>query len=112
MRPFSVLQPLTPTIQRCRRILFEPFRLSKWLRLGFWAFLAGATPGVTSVVLGPGGSAQRSVGCPSGAVLLLGVGALMAWLVHQEDAPEPWSGEEESHALPPYTHAHAAPAHG
>ena len=44
MQPLSVIQPLTPAIQRTRRILFEPFQLSRWLRLGFCAFLMGSTP--------------------------------------------------------------------
>lgn len=43
MRPRSVIQPLTPAIQHTRRILFEPFLLSKWLRLGFCAFLMGSS---------------------------------------------------------------------
>jgi hypothetical protein len=44
LQPLSVIQPLTPAIQRTRRILFEPFQLSRWLRLGFCAFLTGSSP--------------------------------------------------------------------
>jgi hypothetical protein len=40
----AFIQPLSPAIQRTRRILFEPFQLSKWLGLGFCSFLMGSTP--------------------------------------------------------------------
>lgn len=41
LNPLSVIEPITPAIQRTKRILFEPFQLNKWLRLGFCAFLMG-----------------------------------------------------------------------
>ncbi len=37
----SVIEPIAIAIQRTRRILFQPFELGKWLRLGFCAFLIG-----------------------------------------------------------------------
>jgi hypothetical protein len=57
--PLSVIQPLSPAIQRTRRILFEPFLLSKWLRLGFCSFLMGSTP-IGSNPLGGLGDWSRS----------------------------------------------------
>jgi hypothetical protein len=37
----SVTEPIVTAVQRTRHILFQPFNLPKWLRLGFCAFLAG-----------------------------------------------------------------------
>lgn len=42
MPSLSVIQPISPAIQRTQRILFQPFHLSKWLRLGFCAFVMGS----------------------------------------------------------------------
>ena len=41
MSSFSVTEPIVTAVQHTRRILFQPFKLPKWLRLGFCAFLAG-----------------------------------------------------------------------
>ena len=41
MSTLSVIQPVSTAIRRTSRILFEPFVLSKWLRLGFCSFLMG-----------------------------------------------------------------------
>lgn len=43
MQSLSVIEPVSVAVQRTKRILFEPFALSKWLRLGFCAFLMGST---------------------------------------------------------------------
>lgn len=42
MPSLSILQPLSPAVRRTQRILFQPFQLSKWLQLGFCAFLMGS----------------------------------------------------------------------
>jgi hypothetical protein len=42
--PLSVIEPITVSFQRTTRILFHPFTLSKWLRLGFCSFLMGSLP--------------------------------------------------------------------
>jgi hypothetical protein len=39
--PLSVLDPIAPAIARTKWMLFQPFDLGKWLRLGFCAFLMG-----------------------------------------------------------------------
>jgi hypothetical protein len=39
--PLSVLAPIDIAIGRTKRILFGPFHLEKWLKLGFCAFLSG-----------------------------------------------------------------------
>lgn len=44
MSTLSVIQPVSVAIRCTRRILFEPFVLSKWLRLGFCSFLMGSLP--------------------------------------------------------------------
>lgn len=44
MAPLSVIDPIPVALQRTRRILFQPFLLNKWLRLGFCAFLMGSAP--------------------------------------------------------------------
>ncbi len=38
--PVSVVNPVTPAIERTKKILFRPFDLGKWCVLGFCAFLA------------------------------------------------------------------------
>jgi len=35
----SIIEPINPAIERTKLILFQPFDLGKWLRLGFCAFL-------------------------------------------------------------------------
>ncbi len=45
MSSLSVIDPIAVAIRRTQRILFAPFDLRKWLRLGFCAFLAGTGPG-------------------------------------------------------------------
>ena len=44
MPSLSVIAPLGVAVGRTRRILFEPFQLRKWLRLGLCAFLMGSAP--------------------------------------------------------------------
>jgi hypothetical protein len=41
----SVLEPISPAIERTRLVLFAPFDLNKWLGLGFCAFLAALGSG-------------------------------------------------------------------
>jgi hypothetical protein len=53
LHPLSLIEPLTVAFQRTKRILFEPFSVSKWLRLGFCAFLTGSPP---IAALGGGGN--------------------------------------------------------
>ncbi len=38
--PVSVLDPISPAIERAREILFRPFDLMRWLAIGFSAWLA------------------------------------------------------------------------
>jgi len=38
--PISVADPITPAIERTKKVLFQPFEFSKWIHLGFCAFLA------------------------------------------------------------------------
>jgi hypothetical protein len=52
----SVIEPIAVAIQHTRRLLFAPFDLRKWLRLGFCAFLMGAGPGGVFGGGGPGTS--------------------------------------------------------
>ena len=42
MPSISIIKPLSPAVRRTQRILFQPFQLSKWLQLGFCAFLMGS----------------------------------------------------------------------
>lgn len=44
MALLSVIAPLGVAVRRTRRILFEPFQLRKWLKLGLCAFLMGSGP--------------------------------------------------------------------
>jgi len=39
--PPSVVRPLSPAIERMKRMLFRPFDFSKWLAIGFCSWLAG-----------------------------------------------------------------------
>jgi len=55
-----VIQPILVAIQRSRRVLFEPFQLSKWLRLGFCAFLMGSAPIGMISGANPGLQSERS----------------------------------------------------
>jgi len=41
----SVVDPINPALARTKRILFQPFDLGKWLRLGFCAFLMALAEG-------------------------------------------------------------------
>ena len=41
----SVTSPVSPALERVRAVLFAPFELEKWLKLGFCAFLAGLLEG-------------------------------------------------------------------
>ena len=41
----SVLEPLTPAIERVKTMLFRPFNLEKWFIIGFCAFLANLGSG-------------------------------------------------------------------
>ena len=40
LQNISVIEPLSPAIQRVKAILFKPFELSKWFTIGFCAWLA------------------------------------------------------------------------
>jgi ABC-type maltose transport system permease subunit len=44
MSTLSIFEPISVAAQRSKRLLFEPFQLRKWLRLGFCAFLMGSLP--------------------------------------------------------------------
>ena len=63
MKP-SVTEPINPAIERTKQILFRPFDLGKWLRLGFCAFLmslgegGGFPSGGQGGGGGPGGDAN------------------------------------------------------
>lgn len=39
--PPSVTRPVSPAIERMKRMLFRPFNFSKWLAIGFCSWLAG-----------------------------------------------------------------------
>lgn len=82
MSTVSVIQPVSVAIRRTRRILFEPFVLSKWLKLGFCSFLMGGLPASSWGVGRPGGefgSGRRGI---------------------QADAALSWFQENASIALP------------
>jgi len=53
----SVVEPLTPAIERVKTILFRPFDLGKWFAIGFCAWLAH---------LGRGGGGGGGGGMPGG----------------------------------------------
>ena len=75
MSGLSVTEPVVTAVQQTRHILFQPFKLPKWLKLGFCAFLAGM--GQASGTGGLTGS-DPDFGTPdpdSGPVDLDGVGA-------------------------------------
>jgi len=57
----SVTNPITPAIDRARKILFEPFNLGKWFVIGFCAWLAGLGSAGGGHVNVPGGGG-RGVG--------------------------------------------------
>lgn len=63
MACLSVIAPISVAVQRSRRVLFEPFQLSKWLRLGFCAFLMGSAP--TSLFTGGNPGLQSRSGSDS-----------------------------------------------
>lgn len=62
MSSLSVFQPIPAAIQRAKRILFEPFQLHKWLRLGFCAFLMGPT-----LPIAPFGGGDATIDSSSGS---------------------------------------------
>jgi hypothetical protein len=103
MHSLSVIEPISAAMRQTRRVLFEPFLLSKWLRLGFCAFLMGS---LQPVGFG-GGSNTGDFGASSGVetdrfedaiawiqdhllpflagatlllVLIVGLGLLVTWL--------------------------------
>ncbi len=53
--PISIIDPISPAIDRTKLILFRPFDINKWLALGFCAFLANLGEG------GGGGSANTGM---------------------------------------------------
>ncbi len=53
----SVVEPLTPAIERVKTVLFRPFDLGKWFVIGFTAWLA---------YLGQGGGGNGGGGSPPG----------------------------------------------
>jgi hypothetical protein len=40
-REISVVEPVSPAIERVKQMLFRPFDLAKWIAIGFCAWLAG-----------------------------------------------------------------------
>ena len=44
-REISVAEPVSPALERVKRILFKPFNLGKWFTIGFCAWLAGLGEG-------------------------------------------------------------------
>jgi hypothetical protein len=40
-REISVVEPVAPALERVKQMLFKPFDLTKWITLGFCAWLAG-----------------------------------------------------------------------
>jgi hypothetical protein len=40
-REISVVEPVTPALERVKQMLFKPFDLAKWITIGFCAWLAG-----------------------------------------------------------------------
>jgi hypothetical protein len=40
-REISVAEPVSPALERVKRVLFKPFDLGKWFTIGFCAWLAG-----------------------------------------------------------------------
>ena len=55
----SVVDPIGPAIERVKMVLFRPFRLERWIVIGFCAWLAGLGEGGSG---GGGGRVQRNVG--------------------------------------------------
>ena len=54
----SVVDPIGPAIERVKMVLFRPFRLERWIVIGFCAWLAGLGEGGSG---GGGGRAQYNV---------------------------------------------------
>jgi len=52
----SVIDPISPAMQRVKLVLFDPFDLSKWFVVGFCAWLANVGRGGVRVPGGPPGS--------------------------------------------------------
>ena len=40
-REISVVEPVSPALERVKQMLFKPFDLAKWITIGFCAWLAG-----------------------------------------------------------------------
>lgn len=100
--PISVVAPVSPAIERARDLLFRPFDLSRWLVIGFSAWLAmlGEAPapsfnGRQGNQNGPGGLSEAwreftrqisdNIGwliwvVPVVLVLALAIGLLVTWL--------------------------------
>ena len=62
----SVTDPLSPAIDRTRKILFQPFNLGKWFTLGFCAWLANLGEGGGAPNFPPGGGGGGPGGGPGG----------------------------------------------
>ena len=48
----SVIDPISPAIERTKLVLFQPFDLGKWFKLGFCAFLVLQRNGLILAELG------------------------------------------------------------
>ena len=55
-REISVVEPVSPALERVKQMLFKPFDLAKWITIGFCAWLAG---------LGESGGGGFNYGNPS-----------------------------------------------
>ncbi len=73
----SVIDPITPAIDRTKLVLFQPFDFQKWLTLGFCAFLAKLGEG--------GGSISGNFGGQSGGGNGEGLDPVWGWI--QENWP-------------------------
>ena len=76
MHSLSVIEPISAALLRTRRVLFEPFLLSKWLQLGLCAVLMGS---LQPVSFGGGGSNTGDSGFSSGVGTNRFEGAI-AWI--------------------------------
>ena len=55
----NVVEPISPALERVKRMLFQPFDLGKWFVIGFCAWLACLGEGGGSGFHVPGGGGQR-----------------------------------------------------
>ena len=53
----NVVEPVSPALERVKRVLFQPFDLGKWFVIGFCAWLACLGEGGGSGFHVPGGEA-------------------------------------------------------